>query len=750
MRNLIAIVSALRLAESASIPQGVNPRYFDQTSAADACTNLYQAIKQSPQSNVIGGQMAQDCLSALPFNSAAAGQFLTEFRKYVQFQSTLEALKAPPNTYKSSATDILGGLDKIGQTAYSSQYQFDADIAALISSANDGHFFAWLCSTNIFAFSRDADYQMVSVSVDGKAVPALYMSTDAPLANSSTAQVSPITTINGQKAADYLNTAANRIPSQDPDARWNQLFPSLAILASGAGQVAALGYFTNPGTWPGSNSTVIGFANGTTLSLDTLTKVPGRGVQTTAEGVFEEYCLPPSTKTTKRSTPTTNKKLVRPFEEGATDNGADDNDAQQATPSSSSPAQYPPTVIRDRYNQMNGFYLDDQTAVMFIPSFNNEGQPAGSSADFAHVATQLVLNAVSSGRKRLIIDISGNGGGDIIRAFDLFRLFFPSDVPYSATRFRRSDATNAMAAIYGVLDQQDAALYPLGWQGQVEPDQKTRFASLNDFLNVNGALQLGTSVSALFANRDYADTSTQNDPIRGYGPVAQSPTTPPYSPDDILIVGDGMCASTCTTFVNLMTNVGGVRTVAFGGRPGTGPMQIMGGVRGAQSLELSTVYQYVNLSNAILSAQSQSLLSSDQTTSWQNAQPLSLDAFPLRLYGGGVNFRSAYQEGDDDTPLQFQYQAADCRLFYTYDNYRHPATAWQAASDAVWGGKGCVPDSTGAPGSRAYAAAHPSSGGSGGDGSGGDGKRKNGASSRQHVNGALGAMVLISAVAWFL
>jgi hypothetical protein len=44
-------------------------------------------------------------------------------------------------------------------------------------------------------------------------------------------------------------------------------------------------------------------------------------------------------------------------------------------------------------------------------------------------------------------------------------------------------------------------------------------------------------------------------------------------------VGDGLCASTCSYFVELMTQVG-VRTVAYGGRPQSGPMQMLGGTEG--------------------------------------------------------------------------------------------------------------------------------------------------------------------------
>lgn len=633
MRNLIAIVSALRLAgAAASIPPGVNPRHWQQqqTSAADACTTLNEAIQNNPQGRAIPGQLAQDCLSDLPFEPDTARQFLAELRKYIQFQSTLEALQAPPKTYLSAATDILGGLDKIGRTAYTSQYQFDLDVQNLVSSANDGHFFVWPCATSIFSFNRDTNHPMVSVSVDGRAVPQLYMARDAPLIGSSTVAVSAVATINGQKAADYLDHAARHIASQDPDARWNSLFPSLALLASGVGPTAALGAFSSPGLWPGSNTTLIGFANGTTLAIDTVARAPAGGVSTTAEGVFRQYCRPASK--------TARGKPKKPYEEeeaidGSRSSGVK-NDKPQATPSPSSPAQYPPTVVRDQYNQMNGFYLDGQTAVMFIPSFSSEGQPDGSSAAFADVATELVRDAVRSGRRRLVLDVSGNGGGDILRAFDLFRLFFPAALPYSATRFRRHAAADAMAAAYAALDQADGAVYPLAWRGQVEPDQTTRFGSLDDFLNAGGAAQLSAAVSALYANRDYAATSTADDPIRGYGPVAPSSPSPPYRPDDLLLVGDGVCASTCATFVHLMTNAGGVRTVAFGGRPGPGPMQIMGGVRGAQSLDFAGVYASAHQANTLLAGRPQ-LLSPSRTEAWRASQPIPPDAWPLRLYGGG-------------------------------------------------------------------------------------------------------------------
>jgi hypothetical protein len=44
---------------------------------------------------------------------------------------------------------------------------------------------------------------------------------------------------------------------------------------------------------------------------------------------------------------------------------------------------------------------------------------------------------------------------------------------------------------------------------------------------------------------------------------------------------DGFCASTCSIFSELMKNLGGVQSIAVGGRPQLGPMQGVGGVKGS-------------------------------------------------------------------------------------------------------------------------------------------------------------------------
>jgi hypothetical protein len=95
-----------------------------------------------------------------------------------------------------SPTDILGGLEIIRNTKYSSQWEFDQAIKSLINSANNVHFDVELCSFIPFTFIHNT--ALVSVSTDGIEAPELYTSSDAKLLNSTEVDVSPVVSIDGQ------------------------------------------------------------------------------------------------------------------------------------------------------------------------------------------------------------------------------------------------------------------------------------------------------------------------------------------------------------------------------------------------------------------------------------------------------------------------------------------------------------------------------------------------------------------------
>ncbi|KAI0517821.1 hypothetical protein F5B22DRAFT_101443 [Xylaria bambusicola] len=666
------------------LPLAWSAALHTRQTSRDDCSTAMKLVQES-SSGIIEGQAAFDCLESFPFDATKADNFLSEIRKYFQFQSTLEALKRPPDTYRSVGVDIVGGLDKISNTTYKNQFQFDSNLRSLIRSANDGHFFILPCSLGPFDFFRQT-VGLAPVSKDGLEKPDIYVAYDVEALLLGSTCVSPITTINDQDVIEYLETAAALLAFQDPDARWNSLFASTAALATGSTDIAALwGQFTsNAGLWPGVNNTHLGFKNGSTLDLPTLAQYNYQSIFPTSTALYQAACMPDEPNIPRRGTRTKRN-----------------HNAEVSPTATTGPPGFPKPFVRDPYNQISGYNLDEDTAVMFIPTFEGgSGFPVGQDLVFGQVATEIVNTAIASGRTKLIIDLSQNGGGDIARSFDLFKLFFPSQTPYSATRFRRHDASDLLARSGKGVNSTAAGADPFDFQGAVNPAQDAGFSSVDDFLD--GESQLGVNVTSLYANFNYTLLSLlniDNGPIRGFG-GAPINKTQPYAPEDILVITDGICSSTCTTFANLMINTGGVRSLTFGGRPRFEPMQVMGGVRGAQSLAFSDLDTEIAEAIERIS-DNRSIFSQEQVDLAQKVWPRGLQNLPLPINGGGVNLRNAYQEGADHLPLQFDYQASDCRLFYTAQNLVDPSSIWADAKAAIWGDRGCVKNSTGGKGSLA-------------------------------------------------
>lgn len=143
----------------------------------------------------------------------------------------------------------------------------------------------------------------------------------------------------------------------------------------------------------------------------------------------------------------------------------------------------------------------------------------------------------------------------------------------------------------------------------------------------------------------------------------------------------------------------GVRTIAFGGRPREAPMQGVGGVKGGQSLGVNYVNYYIQQAHALIgnsTSSSTPLLTQAEWKEFNDSTPSMEQSYS---WSGNLNLRNEYDPEDSDTPLQFVYEAAECRLFYTLENYSQQETVWQAAAKAMFGGGRCVKGSTNGKGS---------------------------------------------------
>lgn len=205
---------------------------------------------------------------------------------------------------------------------------------------------------------------------------------------------------------------------------------------------------------------------------------------------------------------------------------------------------------------------------------------------------------------------------------------------------------------------------------------------------------------------DAASTAFPAADIYGYGNNTTSqPQT--FQPADIVLLQDGTCSSACALFTELMKSQDNVRQVVVGGRRQTGPMQGVGGTKGAQQFFMYTVVTgwyagYIDGTPSEQAYWNQTYGGLEdgwfiETTGKALARAANIPAG----FNASLNLRNNIRQDDTSrTPLQFVYEAADCRFFYTPAMYANQEAVWNKAYEMMWVNGTCVEGSTGHVSSR--------------------------------------------------
>lgn len=460
-----------------------------------------------------------------------------------------------------------------------------------------------------FDDATNGPLQVFSVSEDGVSLPDVYAFADqaalaAPEASDYTA--SPIVQIDGQDVEAYLNDFATlNGGNQDPDANYNSLFPNVPDLTGTSG--AGLGLFSTM-QWYQGNQTMLKFANGTfrSFAIYAGTLMDFSNV-TDGQSFFDTFCTghapnaqksgAASTNTTTTQLPVTTEVLYTPVATGT------------ATPIPSAYPQ-PVTILSD--SSVAGYFsdLDSDLAVISIPSY---GPGVNVTIEFENVVRELLATAKAYNKKKLIIDLRGNPGkstlhfrfcrravtdqlcfttgGTVLLAFDTFRQLFPTLTPYGATNLRAipvfntigesissfwSNVTSDELLTNGPYSTEVGSAVgawfntPFNYREEVN----SMYQDFTSWQNFFGPLPIHGDNFTSLARFNYSDLiQTDTIPIYGYvNDTAPQPQT--FTAEDIVLLQDGACASTCTIFTELMKSQAGVKQIVVGGRKQNGPMQV--------------------------------------------------------------------------------------------------------------------------------------------------------------------------------
>ncbi|KAK1985706.1 peptidase S41 family protein [Colletotrichum cereale] len=653
---------------------GTTTKAPEATSTASNACQLAQSAAESYLSAssdasfaLISPSVAFDCLKMVVVDKPKDLELLNYLEPFIAFQSTLETLIDPPEGYLLPGVDVIGGFGQIRanllKDVYKSQVEFALDLSRIFAQAADGHFAYKPAILGLFTFtSRNS---LVSVSDDGLSVPRVYLHDDFLTSQVNDTGISDIKSIDGVPITEWLEAQSFKVASQDPDSKYNALFrTNSATNAQSGGNAFVVRY-----AGEASDTQVVEFTNGTDYTDELVAVVPADLVPFigSPESIHSAVEIPPT------AAPTSTNAASSTFM------------SSTETPTPTQIPGYPLPIAKHASDWISGYFLDgsgyEDTAVLailsFAPSEITSANGTFELAEAKRVVDDFLKKSKTAGKTKLIIDVQANGGGFVAAGFQLYNQLFPETTDiWDGSRLRAHDALNAigltaqkvspeiLADFNNAFFDEDLKPYE-SWQALYGPE-------LIGGQNVTNLLRYNQSDFLSFQSIEKQLFESQN----------------------IVIVSDGACASTCTIFTSLLVEEQGVRTIALGGRPREAAMQAVGGVKGSQ------VLTFANLQGIIKQTARDAI-----EANYLDYLRYAFDVLPdigeppllpsLAASGGSFNYRNAYaRDNVDGYSEQFMYKAANCRLFYTSEMITDPVAIWTRSADIAWKNAKCVNGST--------------------------------------------------------
>ncbi|UKZ78744.1 hypothetical protein TrVFT333_006489 [Trichoderma virens FT-333] len=635
-------------------------------------STLWAAQITSTATPTVPASLAYACLNTIPLHKDAGIQLIDALEPYLEWQSDAAYKADPPADYFYPPHDIFKALASVRADLvadkYTNEYEFQEDLyVRVFGPAHDGHFVFYPDALTVaFEWTRTAP--IVSISENGRYLPVIKLYEDV-VRDPKTAPI--ITKINGIEASKLvLDTVTTASFNQDGDAAYNSMFYSKAFAAA----TATEGYFTGGGRiryiYQGPETTFT-FDNGTSATFENTASVKANmtGI-VDGQSYFDTLCVL-SIDGRRSFVPATISARVQPRQNPG----------------------YPEPVLATDDGIVSGYFLEgdglDDVAVISILSFD-----PNSPRQFQAVVQNFFAEAVAAGKSKLVVDFQGNPGGFIALGYDFYGQLFPQIRADGLSRWKLSPEFETLAHVYsnvskGVdplieadIDKIRVYLSPENWRFDLDLSERafSSFASKfgpRNFKDTNYTALMRWNWSDLLISTNF--TVGFGLEISGYG--SRLNLTQPFLPENIVLLYDGSCSSTCTLASEFLRINGGIKSVAFGGRPKKGPIQGVGGVKGSQVYQFSDIFQLAE--HGILFGPSPANLEALEDVS---TLPIA------RSTAASVNVRDRILRSniDDGLPAQFVVEHADCRLYWTAPMITDITEIWSAAANAAFNNAKCA------------------------------------------------------------
>lgn len=376
--------------------------------------------------------------------------------------------------------------------------------------------------------------------------------------------------------------------------------------------------------------------------------------------------------------------------------------------SATSMASYPIPLFWTDDFAISGYFMEspgfESVAVLTLRSFAPK-----DIQSFQSNLTHFLQSCILHGKQHLILEMQGNPGGNIGLGYDVFKQLFPDIEPYAAGNQRSHDQPSIMGEFIT----------------QLAHDVLRDTGSVQNYTAAGGYSIFDARASINVSGQNFASWDEFSGPVPAHGDnftnlslpdigntgfeqyitgiTFGDPPIQPFQRENIIVLADGDCASTCDTFMHLLKWDARVKTIVGGGRPNPGPMQFVGGVKARHKLSIGYLMYLVNIFRDKAPPATQARANATQL----KAIFESGDYLSRRTQGEfSVNLGNAIVKGDETlTPLQFVYEAADCRVWWRPEHFFDVQTLWALVAGTAFGlndtekWSACVEGSTNHPSS---------------------------------------------------
>ncbi|KAK1141240.1 hypothetical protein N8T08_009279 [Aspergillus melleus] len=691
MRLLGATLASAALAVALpSASQTPSASSSSSSGATEPCAVVSRILENSG-AKIVAAEAAYKCLKSVPVAVKDDEELIDELKLLWQWHSETGWLKNPPSTWELGPLDLIGELDKIKKNlrSYDSEYDVQAAINRLTIRTGNYHFNYEPDILQVFSFQRLLG--VATVSEDGTSVPKTYVSADLfAHKDDDSIDISPIKSINGEDVQEFLEKVADDSQYINPDARYNSL-------TDRGLQDSSWGYFVAQEAYQGA-FTNLTFVNGTTRNIINVAKTRQNftGIAT-GKDFFQAFCTGDiSSWEADSEMMKKGHSKAAPLRRWA---------KRQTIPSD----DYPKPIVKHSLGAVAGYFLSGpglwDVAVLKIISFDLE---VTGYREFQKVIRQFLERCTKANKKKLVIDLRENSGGETALLLDAFMQLFPDKEPFSAQRYRAQDQFKLVGEALDAIRTNETALKwaERNTELDIASGYSLRYWSYWNFVDANG--KTFSSWDSFYGPHKFNDdefSSIVRYNLSNSNPSSILPTNftftesssikkAPFSSDNIVMFTDGLCGSSCASFHEELKNIAGIKAVTVGGRAKPGPMQTIGGTKGGEVIPFSAVSDEIP---QLLNATTQLGIAPD-LDSPSILRLLDTEQVFLRVGDSysRLQVQDQIRKGDSSqTPLQYIYEAADCRIWYTPQTLLNPEKAWAAAWNAHVNRTNCVAGSTG-------------------------------------------------------